>query len=54
MADRFAVLLDGGFVKKKLKERTRQDFKAADIVSLTYEITQRWNFSRISRSATVA
>lgn len=39
MPDRFVVLLDGGFVKKKLKEKNHRDPVAADIVALTNQIT---------------
>lgn len=35
MSDRFAILLDGGFVKKKLKEQTQQEPKADDIIAFT-------------------
>lgn len=41
MADRFAILLDGGFVKKKLKERSGQDPKAAEIVAMTNQLVQQ-------------
>jgi len=41
MAERAAVLLDGGFVKKKLEEQTRRIPDAAAIVALTSQIMQK-------------
>lgn len=41
MGERFAILLDGGFVTKKLHERTGREVKAPEIVALTSRLMQK-------------
>ncbi len=40
MTERFAILLDGGFVKKKLKQQSGKEPKASDIVAVANQLRQ--------------
>ena len=53
MADKIVLLLDGGFIKKKLQERLNRFPTVADVVVLATPFSQSQNSPKASYSASI-